>query len=219
MVDASIGGKNGIDVGPYKNMVGTTRQPSFILQDISFLRSLSVTEWSNGFAEIIKHACILDRALFRELEKRSISLYRKDQRALRELIKRNAALKIKIVQKDEFEKNLRMILNFGHTLGHALENQYDLTHGQAISIGMGFATELSARLQGFKDTDRVIALLNKYDLPAHAQFNKKKVFDVLKMDKKRQRKEINYVLLKEIGSAVVTKIPLRTIQKNLDALV
>jgi 3-dehydroquinate synthase len=134
MVDASIGGKNGIDVDLYKNMVGVIRQPSFILHDMVFLNSLPQSEWENGFAEIIKHACIKDIAMFNELETKTLKHYQGRQKSICELVQRNAVLKSKVVQKDEFETGERKLLNFGHTLGHALENQYELSHGQAISI-------------------------------------------------------------------------------------
>src|SRR5687768_3119871 len=96
MVDASIGGKNGIDVGLYKNMVGVIRQPQFILYDLIFLNTLPENEWENGFAEIIKHACIKDAAMFRELEKNSVKTYRTRKKSICELIRRNAALKTKV---------------------------------------------------------------------------------------------------------------------------
>lgn len=213
MVDASIGGKNGIDVGVYKNLVGTIRQPSFILHDFVFLNSLPQTEWINGFAEIIKHACIKDGAMFRELESNSLKKYQGKKITVSKLIQRNAVLKTKVVQQDEFEKGDRKLLNFGHTLGHALENQYELSHGQAISIGMTYACHISQQITGFKETERVVSVLEKYGLPTYAAFDKQKVFDVLKMDKKRERKEMNYILLEKIGKAVIKTIPLSQLEK------
>ncbi len=213
MVDASIGGKNGIDVGVYKNMVGTISQPSFILHDYNFLTTLPKSEWQNGFAEIIKHGCIKDATMFRQLEKNSIKTFQKNKKSLSELIQRNAKFKTKVVQQDEFEKGERKLLNFGHTLGHALENQYELSHGQAISIGMTYASLISEQLNGFKDAKKIIQVLEQYDLPTFASFNKQKVFEVLKMDKKRERKEINYVILEKIGKGVIKKIPLKRVEQ------
>lgn len=218
MVDASIGGKNGIDVGEYKNMVGVIRQPAFILQDMTFLDSLPSEEWRNGFAEIIKHACIKDAAMFAELERSTLTNYRDQQKMMTALVQRNAILKTKLVQKDEFEKGERRLLNFGHTLGHALETQYELSHGESISIGMTYACHISERLAGFKKTERVINLLNIYGLPTYAEFDKQKVFDVLKMDKKRERKEMNYVLLEKIGKATVKPISLKQLDKIIQDL-
>ncbi|HUR65852.1 MAG TPA: 3-dehydroquinate synthase family protein, partial [Chitinophagaceae bacterium] len=218
LADASIGGKNGIDVGNYKNMVGVIRQPAFILHDMVFLDTLPEPEWENGFAEIIKHACIKDAAMFSELERNSLKVYQGKQKTITGLMQRNALLKTKVVQKDEFEKGERRVLNFGHTLGHALETQYELLHGQAIAIGMTYACHISEQLAGFKQTDRVVALLEKYNLPTYASFDKQKVFDVLKMDKKRERKEMNYVLLERIGKGVVKSISLTQLGKIINRL-
>ena len=213
LVDASIGGKNGIDVGPYKNMVGIVKQPAFIIHDISLLDSLPRNEWVNGFAEIIKHACIGDPKMFRQLQDNTIAFYQDDKKALTELIRRNALLKTKVVQRDEFEKGERKHLNFGHTLGHAIETQYELSHGEAIAIGMTYACHLSERLSGFSQTHKVITLLAQYGLPTYAEFDRQQVFDVMKMDKKRDRKEMNYVLLEKIGKAVVVPVQLRLLEK------
>jgi 3-dehydroquinate synthase len=212
MVDASIGGKNGIDVGVYKNLVGTIRQPSFILYDYIFLNTLPESEWTNGFAEIIKHACIKDATMFKELEVGSLQRFQGRKKSVYDLIQRNAILKTRVVQRDEFEKADRKLLNFGHTLGHALENQYELSHGQAISIGMTYASHISEQVSGFRETNRLVNVLEKYGLPTHAEFDKKKAFEVLKMDKKRERKEINYVLLEKIGKGVIKTIPLKQLE-------
>lgn len=218
MVDASIGGKNGIDVGLYKNIVGIIRQPSFILHDLMFLNTLPQSEWENGFAEIIKHACIKDASMFAELQSSSLKKYQQKKTLMSSLIQRNALIKIKVVQKDEFEKGDRRLLNFGHTLGHALENQYELSHGQAISIGMTYASHISEKLKKFKDTEKVVALLEKYGLPTYAEFDKKKALEVLKMDKKREKKEMNYILLEKIGKGIVQTIPLTELEKIITAL-
>jgi len=218
MVDASIGGKNGIDVGVYKNLVGTIRQPEFLLYDYSFLKSLPKQEWSNGFAEIIKHGCIKDAAMFRELQKNKPAYYQKNKAALSKLIKRNAAIKSAVVQKDEFEKGDRRLLNFGHTLGHAIENMYELSHGQAISIGMTAACEISAQLSGFKDSSKVIGLLEQYGLPTYAEFDKKQAIQNLKMDKKKDKAAMNYVLLEKIGKGIVKSIPIAQLEGLINKL-
>ena len=218
MVDASIGGKNGIDVGIYKNMVGVIRQPTFILHDMAFLDTLPQKEWENGFAEIIKHACIRDAVMFRQLEKNSFKTYQGRKKSMVEMVQRNVVLKTKVVQLDEFEKAERRLLNFGHTIGHALENQYELSHGQAISIGMTYASLISETIIGFKGSGRVARLLLQYDLPTFAAFDKQKVFDAMKMDKKRERKEMNYVLLEKIGKAVVKSISLNQLERIIQDL-
>jgi len=218
MVDASIGGKNGIDVGLYKNMVGTIRQPAFLLYDYSLLKSLPKEEWVNGFAEVIKHAVIRDAALFRELEKNRLTTYLKDKAALGRLISRNAAIKSAIVAKDEFEKGDRRLLNFGHTLGHAIENLYELSHGQAVSIGVVAACMISEELSGFRETDRVIAALKRYGLPTMAEFDIKEVLNVLRKDKKKVKDTMNYVLLKKIGQGLVKPVPISELEKLLQSI-
>jgi 3-dehydroquinate synthase len=218
LVDASIGGKNGIDLGVYKNIVGITKQPSFILHDLIFLNTLPETEWQNGFAEIIKHACIKDAAMFKELQAHSLKYYRSKKVPVCELIQRNAKIKLKVVQQDEFEQGERKLLNFGHTLGHALENQYELSHGQAISIGMTYASHISEKLSGFKQTNEVVKVFEQYGLPTYASFDKQQVFSVLKMDKKREKKEMNYILLEKIGKGIIKSIPLNQLEQIIQSL-
>ena len=215
MVDASIGGKNGIDVGPYKNMVGIIRQPSFLFYDLSLLKTLPLSEWSNGFAEIIKHACILDKGLFSILESSSLSKMMKNKELLTKVILRNVDLKSSVVKKDEFELGERKLLNFGHTLGHALETQYELTHGQAVSLGMVFAAWLSAHLLGFKDADQLEKVLVDYGLPTRSGFDLAKVFNVLKMDKKRVSKTMSYILLQKMGKGIIKEIDLIQLEGHL----
>ncbi|MBO9593465.1 MAG: 3-dehydroquinate synthase [Niabella sp.] len=218
LVDASIGGKNGIDVDRYKNLVGIIRQPSFILHDVAFLQSLPQSEWENGFAEIIKHACIKDAAMFKQLQQESLAGYQKDKKKLSSLIQRNALIKTKVVQKDEFEKGDRRLLNLGHTIGHALEKEYELMHGQAVAIGTTYACHISEQLRGFSQTADVVALLEQYQLPTYAAFDKQKVFNGLKMDKKREQKEMNFVLLDKIGKGVVTPIRMQQLEKIINKL-
>src|SRR5450432_819728 len=218
MVDASIGGKNGIDVGLYKNMVGIIRQPSFILHDMVFVNSLPQVEWENGFAEIIKHACIKDAAMFDELEANSLKTYQSKKKLLCELVERNVVLKTKVVQKDEFESGDRKLLNFGHTLGHAIENMYAFSHGQAVTIGMTYACLISEKLAGFKESERVVSLITKYGLPAYTEFDKAKAFDILQKDKKKVKAAMNYVLLQKIGRGIVKPIPLDQLEKIIHQL-
>ena len=217
MVDASIGGKNGIDVGLYKNMVGIIRQPKFLLYDVSLLQTLTDADWSNGFAEIIKHACIKDAAMFKLLKANTLATFKKDKALLADLVERNAKLKTKVVQKDEFEKADRKLLNLGHTLGHALENKYELYHGQAVAIGTAYAAIISEQLLGFKQTEEVKEVLGNYGLPTTLEFDKTSVLDVLKMDKKRERNSINYILLEKIGKGVIKQIPIEEIEQIIKA--
>jgi 3-dehydroquinate synthase len=215
MVDASIGGKNGIDVGEYKNMVGVIRQPSFLFYDLSFLKSLPGSEWSNGFAEIIKHASIVDKNLFSLLEKNNLSSVKRNKKLLQEIVLKNIKIKTGIVKKDEFEVGDRKLLNFGHTLGHALETQYELTHGQAISLGMVFAASISQKYLGFKEVSRIESTLLQYGLPTRADFDVDRVFKILQMDKKRVSKQINYVLLEKLGKAIIRQLEVESIKVDL----
>lgn len=211
MVDAAIGGKNGVDVGLYKNMVGLIRQPTFILYDYSLLKSLPTDEWVNGFAEIIKHACIKDAALFKLLEAHKLRQFQKDTHLLATLIKRNAMIKAKVVMADELEQGDRKLLNFGHTFGHAIENSYQLPHGHAVAIGMVMACTIAQPITGFRDTEKVISLLEQYQLPTHAAYDRDTVLQLMKSDKKKTAASINYILLQKIGKAIIHPISLEAI--------
>lgn len=218
MVDAAIGGKNGVDVGVYKNMVGLIRQPSFLLYDYSLLKFLPKEEWVNGFAEIIKHACIKDAAMFKLLEQYKLADFKKDKSLLNKLILRNALLKSKVVHEDEFEQGERKLLNFGHTLGHAIENTYQLPHGHAVSIGMVIAAYISRDMLGLKDADRIAFLIVKYGLPAFIKFNAGKALEMMRSDKKAFKKEIHYVLLEKIGKGVVKPLTIEQISPVVQQL-
>ncbi len=217
-VDASIGGKTGVDVGLYKNIVGSFKQPKFIFQDLSLLKTLPDAEWVNGFAEIIKHACIKDKDLFKHLEENDFATFRNDEKILLALIEKNVLQKFKIVQKDEFEKAERKLLNFGHTIGHAIENLYKIPHGHAVAIGMCMAAYISEKENEFKDTDALQTLIQKYHLPISISFDANKVFELMKMDKKRTTASINFILLDKIGKAIIQPISLQKLKKHLKDL-
>ena len=221
MVDAAIGGKNGVDVGVYKNMVGTIRQPEFIFYDYSFLQTLPVKEWVNGFAEIIKHACIKDALLFSVLEKYSLHDYQADKTLIADLIEKNVEIKTRIVIEDEFENGERKLLNFGHTIGHAIENLHGIPHGHAVSIGMIAACNLSVQINNFHAADaaKIVKLLTKYHLPVDVETDHAKVFDVLKMDKKRKGEGVQFILLNSIGNAEIKFISLTDLEKHFKEIV
>lgn len=218
MIDASLGGKNGVDVGLYKNLVGTIRQPEFLLYDVSLLKTLPQAEWENGFAEIIKHACIQDPSMFRQLEATPIATWQKKTLLLTDLIRKNVRIKMKIVMSDPYEKNERKWLNFGHTLGHALENMHELSHGKAIAIGMTYASCVSMIYTGFKSVDRIVDLLAQYNLPSFARFELKPVMDILAMDKKKQEGHINYVLLNKIGKPDIQPITTKELSQIFERI-
>ncbi len=220
MVDAALGGKNGVDVGFYKNMIGTVYQPEIIFFDYSFLQSLPVKEWVNGFAEIIKHACIADKTLFAMLERYNLHQFQSDISLLASLIERNVEIKMGIVQRDEYENADRRLLNFGHTVGHAIENLHHLDHGHAVSIGMVAACNLSEKINDlhFSDGARVIKLLAHYHLPVDIETDHEEVFNVLKMDKKRQGEVLHFVLLNSIGDAEARPVNISYLKENLNLI-
>ncbi|MEO6329683.1 MAG: 3-dehydroquinate synthase [Ginsengibacter sp.] len=215
MVDASLGGKNGVDVGLYKNLVGSIRQPQFLLFDYSFLSTLPEDQWVNGFAEIIKHACIKDEKLFSYLENNSMEFFKATTIKTDLLIKTNVEIKYNIVAGDELETGDRKLLNFGHTLGHAIENIYTLPHGHAVSIGIAAACTISVQINNFPSTEkeRVISLLKKYHLPVTIEFDKDKAWELLLLDKKKSGNNINFVLLNRIGEAIIKPVPLPQLKK------
>ena len=220
MVDAAVGGKNGVNVGMNKNILGTITQPKFILYDTRFLDTLPDDEWSNGFAEIIKYACIFDADLYKELSKNSISYYKdKDDEALAILIEKCVRLKNKTVTEDEQETGVRKLLNFGHTTAHAIENLYEIPHGKAVGIGMVIASMISAQVAGLDKgvTEELKKLLAKYHLPVRINIDTKKVMEILRMDKKRTGDTIDYILLESIGKGVVRPLPFNAIEQALDS--
>jgi len=221
MVDAALGGKNGVDVGMYKNMVGTVYQPKFIVYDFEFLNSLPEEEWINGFAEIIKHACIRDQELFVQLKETSLFDYRSNPEMLVSLIKRNVEIKMDIVTHDEFEKSDRKLLNFGHTIGHAIEKLHQIPHGYAIAVGMIAACTLSEKINGlhFEESKQVAELLSRYHLPVDLETDHDQVFDILKRDKKRMGNDIHFVLLDKIGEAHAEPVSLDFLKQHLKDLV
>lgn len=212
MVDASMGGKNGVDVGAYKNLVGTVKHPEFILYDMDFLETLPDSEWANGFAEIIKHACIRDAKMFTDLEKTEFDALRSNRQKMAELVKENVTLKYRIASSDEFENGARRLLNFGHTIGHAIENTLMLPHGYAVSLGIVAACSISEEINNFYsvEKERVINLLQKFNLPVALPKGemKERIWELLLMDKKKAGNEMNFVLLNNIGDGIVKPIPI-----------
>jgi len=217
MVDAAVGGKNGVNLGLNKNLIGTITQPKFIFYDTAFLNTLPNIEWSNGFAEIIKYACIFDAGLFDELSANNISYYKDDNEVLMSLIERCVAWKNKTVFADEKETGVRKLLNFGHTAAHAIENMYELPHGKAVAIGMVVACMVSENIThlGEAVTERVKALLQLYHLPVSHAINAVKAMEILRADKKRKGDRIDYIVLEKIGQAAIRPLPFDVIENAL----
>jgi 3-dehydroquinate synthase len=220
MVDAGIGGKNGIDVGVYKNIVGVINHPEFLLYDYSFLETLPDAEWVNGFAEIIKHACIKDSDMFHLLESHSLMKFQSSIVDTAAIIKKNVDIKYSVVSQDEQETGERKLLNFGHTIGHAIENTSNLSHGHAVSIGMAVACRISEKINDFSkaETKRVTDLLVKYELPVAFTSDKQKTWEILQHDKKKSGSNISFVVLDKIGAASVKSIPLDHLHKIFNSI-
>jgi len=226
-VDSSIGGKNGINTKSGKNLVGTFYQPKLVFIDPKILKTLSKREILSGYAEIIKHGIINDIKFFNWLHKNSKKIITLDNKFLTQAIYKSIIIKKKYVLKDEKENlknnNSRAILNFGHTFGHALETYYNynkkLTHGEAISIGMIIAATLSYKL-GYLPLYQLNNIKNHFNinnLPMsdNKMFNEK-IFKIIEKDKKNDNKKINFVLIKKIGSAFLSKnLNLDKIKKTL----
>jgi len=212
-VDASIGGKSGVNFDGFKNMIGTIRQPKFILHDTRFIKTLSDREYKSGVAEVIKHAIIKDPSLFRYLELHKREVMSRKKSAVERIVRESKKIKTNIVKKDEFDKGLRRILNFGHTYGHALEAvaKGRVSHGEAVSIGMAFATRLSF-LRGYikrKDAQRIEKLIRLYGLPVVVDAKKVNIntlISAIEKDKKKDSRGINFVFVKGIGSAFTGRL-------------
>lgn len=219
-VDASLGGKNGLSHGKHKNLLGTINQPEFILFDYTLPSTMPAEEWHNGFAEIIKYACILDADLFTYLEDNRARAMERDVEVLQYLVERSVELKTQVVLEDEFETASRRWLNFGHTLGHAVEKLEKIAHGRAVAIGMVAAAKISEKLSGLpvEQTNRLIRLINDYQLPVTMNADKDKVFEIFKLDKKRDKDVIHFVLLEEIGKALTQPVPIAELKQLLQEL-
>jgi len=209
-VDSSIGGKTGVDLPAAKNMLGTFHQPKAVFADLSFLWTLPAPEIVNGLAEIVKCAVIDDPGLLEILETRAAALRRGDDLdVFLPVVTRAAEIKKKIVEIDEKEHGLRRILNFGHTLGHAVETAaaYAIPHGEAVAIGMAGAVALSENLGHLPADDgrRIVALLQKMDLPVRipGDLDPETILAGVERDKKKAGGMVHFVLLKKPGMPFV----------------
>jgi 3-dehydroquinate synthase len=209
-VDASIGGKNGVNFEGYKNIIGSFYQPDFILFDSLYLKTLAKEHILCGIAESVKHALAGSKKLFEMLEKEKYSLLSMEEEAIKRLVMASSAVKIEIVQKDEKEQDLRRILNFGHTFGHSIEREYSLDHGEAVASGMLIALKISRKLGYLQQGvfDRISRLFDSYNFSLLPVMDKDRVFQSLRKDKKKQGKAVHFVFLRDIGDAFVRKIPL-----------
>ena len=206
--DAALGGKNGVNLGSFKNLVGTIRQPELCVFDVAMLGTLPEEDFRCGFAEIIKHGLIADAELVRELEEHRDAALARDSDTLVRLVAQSARIKKDIVERDEKESGERRLLNFGHTVGHALELALGSPHGQAVALGMVEEARLALRrgVLTAEDLARIERLLEAYGLatkrPSAA------LSSAVERDKKRVGDDILAPLLRGIGCATVERLPL-----------
>jgi len=208
MVDSSIGGKTGVDTRSGKNLIGVFHQPSLVIDDLDVLKTLPRGQFNQGFAEIIKHAIIADEKMFRILQ----SWKAGTASALQRLIQRNIQIKSRIVAKDERDRTgQRAVLNFGHTVGHAIEragNYRKFLHGEAVSLGIVAACAISVKRAGLPEDQRtaIVNILERFGLPTRLppKFPRKKIFDAIRFDKKFEGGKVRFVVTPHIGAARIT---------------
>jgi 3-dehydroquinate synthase len=219
-VDASVGGKNGVNFGGYKNMVGVFSQPRFVICDPHLLVTLPKEEVLCGLAEAIKHGAIADREILAYLESHVQAALALDPAVIEHLVHRSVVIKAGVVNEDETEQGRRRILNFGHTIGHAVEKLSGLPHGQAVSIGMRAAAGFSTRLAGLPDNqaEALVRLLEAFGLPTELRLPREAVAEALRKDKKKSGDRIHYVLIEALGKAKVVDLDLEEVDRLLAAL-
>jgi len=216
-VDASVGGKNGVNFEGFKNMVGTFNQPKFVICDPQMLTTLQPEQLNCGFAEIVKHTLIADRAMFEYLEKNAEKALKLDLNVIETLVENSVNIKSAIVNRDEKEQGERRKLNLGHTYGHAAEKVLKVSHGNAVSLGLVVSARLSVMrgLLSQSDADRIVNLLQALNLPTVINGDKQAIYNALEMDKKREGSQINFVLMRGIGEVVIEKIDINEL-KNIE---
>ncbi len=219
-VDSSIGGKTGVNAAAGKNLIGVFHQPTLVISDVDSLATLPPREWKQGFAEMIKHAIIRDAAMFETLQ-------HFDRKEIAALVRRNVEIKAAIVAADDRETTgERALLNFGHTVGHAIERagEYrDFLHGEAVSLGIVAPCELSIRRTGLSETARgkIVRTLEAFDLPTRlpANFPREKIIEAIQFDKKFERGAVRVVVTPAIGSAcVATDVTMEDVETAIAAL-
>ena len=207
-VDASVGGKNGVNVADYKNMVGTFLQPRFVIVDVAMLDTLSERERRSGMAEVVKAGIIGDAELFALVEREGSDIYSKPE-AMSEMIERAIRLKAYIVERDEREGGVRRLLNLGHTIAHAIEKcSHRYNHGEAVAIGLSLMAMASVN-EGVMPADdgrRVVALLERLGFDLKADISLQDILREVSLDKKRSGDKIRIVLPERIGSCRIESL-------------
>lgn len=207
-VDASTGGKTGVNLGVTKNMLGIIRQPEFVICDTTMLKTLPEQEFLSGMAELIKTAIIGDKILFDLIESNTEDILKGNTDLLSTMVAKSVRFKGIVVTDDERETGLRRILNFGHTFGHAIEIQKNLRHGFAVALGMELATEFSfeRKLISSEDRYRIICMLKRFKLIDWVDITDSQMENLIGHDKKKAGNDINFVFTKGIGKAVIEKV-------------
>lgn len=214
-VDASVGGKNGVNYEGFKNMVGTFNQPKFVICDPQMLATLKPEQLNCGFAEIVKHTIIADKPMFEYLERNAQRALALDFDVIETLVDNSVNIKAGVVNRDEKEQGERRKLNLGHTYGHAVEKVLGVSHGNAVSLGLVVSARLSVKrgLLSQSDADRIVNLLKSLNLPTVINGDRQAIYNALEMDKKREGSQINFVLMNGIGDAVVEKIDINELKQ------
>jgi 3-dehydroquinate synthase len=219
-VDASVGGKNGVNFTGYKNMIGVFNQPEFVICDNAMLSTLDQNEFRSGFAEIIKAGIIKNELLFNFCKKNAKSALENESETITQMVYEAVKIKAQVVETDEKEKGERRLLNYGHTFAHAIEKMTGMLHGNAVSIGMVLAARVSEQLGMLREKDvlEIIEVLELYGLPTKSEIPVNLLFDAMKHDKKREGSSIHLVLPKSIGNAVTQKLTYNDLQKVIHDL-
>jgi 3-dehydroquinate synthase len=210
-VDSSVGGKTGVNLPEGKNLVGAFHQPSLVVADVLTLRTLSEREFRSGLAEVVKHGMIADATLFESLERLADRILARDPATLQDIVARSCAIKAKVVERDERESGLRAMLNFGHTVGHAIEAALGygkVTHGEAVAHGMLVAAALSVRrgLCPEKDAARLQDLLDRFGLLGVALPPPESLETYMVSDKKARDGILQFVLTRGVGSVTFAPV-------------
>lgn len=215
-VDASIGGKNGVNIANYKNMVGTFAQPRFVISDVDFLRTLPLRELRAGMAEVVKMAIVGDADLFAFIEESISEQCYRDSDTMRRMVLESARLKADIVDRDECEKGVRRVLNLGHTIGHAIEKcTSKLNHGEAVAIGLSQISHVANRIGMLPREDmlRIDSLLEKIGFSLELPVPMSDILREMRFDKKKSNNLLRVVLPERIGSCRIVEMPLSELEK------
>lgn len=219
-VDAALGGKNGINWGSIKNLVGTIRQPEAVFLCSEWFKTLPRADYNAGFAEVVKYALIDNILDFKFLQESRELFLTQDETFLQEVVSQCVMAKTRIVEQDPEEKNIRRLLNFGHTIGHPLEKLCNLRHGEAVAVGMYLACKLSEKHAGLSPsvTQNVKELLHAYQLPTQINANPEAVLELIRHDKKKQQTHINFILLQDIAKPLIHPIDLNALREEIVTL-